>query len=102
MRSRYAIRPQLMPLEQRCVPARVAVLSGNLYIRDQVGGLSVNNLPGGRMRVSDLTGSVVVSGVGNTANNAVFILGTSRNDAIFFSSATTPYGGSLYFSGSNG
>jgi hypothetical protein len=54
MRSRYAIRPQLMPLEQRCVPARVAVLSGNLYIRDQVGGLSVNNLPGGRMRISPI------------------------------------------------
>jgi hypothetical protein len=97
MRSLYSFRPRIESLEDRAVPATISVLSGQLFVSNPSGDLTITTLGGGQVKVEDNGSSVTVSGVGTAIN----ITGSNKADVINFD-ASIAFPGRVQISGGNG
>ncbi|NBO93477.1 MAG: hypothetical protein EBV06_14370 [Planctomycetia bacterium] len=100
MRTRFSFRPLVENLEERAVPATISVVSGSLYVKNQLGNLTITpQATAGQVRVQDSGNgqNIVFSGV----STGIYVTGTSLADNITVNATTNPFPGLVQISGGN-
>jgi hypothetical protein len=98
MRAKYARRPSVEPFEDRCVPASVRAVAGNLLITNPVGPLTVQTLSPGVINVADAAKSVTVGGIGSL----IAITGTNAANVVRFRADAAAFPGNVLVNTLNG
>ncbi len=91
-------RPQLERLEERCTPATVRAVAGNLLVSAPVGPLSVEVIAPGTVRVTDNATNAVFNGI----SNLISIQGTNLADSISLRANVVAFPGTVVISTLNG
>lgn len=89
-------RPQMETLEDRWVPATIRLISGTVFISNQVGALTITPQTGTSVQITDGATVKVVAGTN------VFVTGTNLANTVTVDLGTSTYNGNMYFSLGNG